>query len=111
MCEYCGSSFIVTVSGAYAETGAKSGKILKYYSDWAMRLKELIIERFLDEHKIDLSKDPIAMKRIAEASLKGAIELEAEGDVTINIPFIVQDFSNPLHICEEYNRSDMINTD
>ena len=89
----------------------KSGKMQNYNSNWALRLKELTVKRFLEEYKIDLSKDPAAMKRIVEASVKVAIELEEEDEVTMNIPFIVQDFSRPLHICQEYTRSDLIETD
>ncbi len=35
-----------------------------YNSNRVLRLKELTVKRFPEEHKIDLSKDPAAMKRI-----------------------------------------------
>ena len=110
-CDYCGTSFIVPAPGEDTGLSAKSGKIKKYNSDWVLRLTDLTVKRFLEEHEIDLSKDSEAMKRITEASRKVAIELEEDEESTMNIPFVVQDLSHPLHICENYTRSDMIKTD
>ncbi|MCK5132917.1 MAG: Hsp70 family protein [Candidatus Sabulitectum sp.] len=113
-CEYCGSSFIVTQPGADTGMNAASGwKMKKFSSDWAQRIADLTVMRFQEDHKIDLSEDPDAMKRIAEASRKVVVELQEEDETTMNIPFIVivMDTSHPLHICEKYTRSDMAETD
>ena len=110
-CDYCETSFIVLASGEDTGLYTKSGKIQKYNSEWVLKLTFLTVKRFLEEYEIDLSKDSEAMKRITEASRKVAVELEEDEESTMNIPFIVQDLSHPLHICEIYTRSDMIKTD
>ncbi len=105
-CEYCGNTFVVTESRA--ESGRKTER---FNSAWAERIVELTISRFKVEHNVDLSEDPEALRRITEESRKVAVELEHEDETTMNIPFIVMDMSHPLHICEDYTRSDMAEAD
>lgn len=105
-CEYCGNTFIVTESRA--ESG---GKTERFNSAWAERIADLTVRRFKVEHNIDLSEDPEALRRIAEESRKVAAELNHEDETTMNIPFIVMDMSHPLHICQDYTRSDMAEAD
>lgn len=105
-CEYCGSTFVVTEFRAESRR-----KTERFNSAWAERIADLTVRRFKLEHSIDLSEDPEALRRITEESRKAAVELEHEDETTMNIPFIVMDMSHPLHICEDYTRSDMAEAD
>ncbi len=57
-----------------------------------------LLEQFRKEHKLDLSKDPMAMQRLAEAAEKAKIELSASGETVINLPFLAQNASGPMHL-------------
>ena len=56
-----------------------------------------LLEQFRNEHKLDLSKDPMAMQRLAEAAEKAKIELSASSEAMINLPFLAQSASGPMH--------------
>jgi len=102
-CDFCGSSFLVSTLNK--GKGEKSD--MEFNRDWAQKISKLTLMRFQDKYKIDLSKDSNAMERITQASRKVAIELEEQENSTLNIPFIYANKNGPLHICEEYTRSDM----
>jgi len=57
-----------------------------------------LLEQFRKEHKLDLSKDPMAMQRLAEAAEKAKIELSASSEAMINLPFLAQNASGPMHL-------------
>ena len=104
-CEFCGSSFLVSTlkgRGNNSETDA-----MEFNRDWAQKIFDLTVERFQKQHEIDLTEDSNAMERIEKESRKIAMELEEEESVTMNVPFITSNSRGPLHICEEYTRSDM----
>ncbi len=107
-CEFCGSSFVISSHKTKAGKGEVSGKdIMEFNRDWAQKISELAVKRFQDKHKIDLTEDSNAMERIEEVSGKVATELEEQENATMNIPFIAATSNGPLHICEEYTRSDV----
>ena len=98
-CEFCGSSFVISPD--------KIKKEMKFNKDWAHRISEMAVMRFQNKYEIDLSEDSGAMERIIKESRKVAMELEEEEETTMNVPFITVNARGPLHICEEYSRSDM----
>ena len=57
-----------------------------------------LLEQFRNAHKLDLSKDPMAMQRLAEAAEKAKIELSASSEAMINLPFLAQNASGPMHL-------------
>lgn len=57
-----------------------------------------LLEEFRKQHKTDVSKDPMAMQRLAEAAEKAKIELSAAQETTISLPFLAQNASGPLHL-------------
>ena len=57
-----------------------------------------LLEQFRKEHKLDLSKDPMAMQRLSEAAEKAKIELSASSETMINLPFLAQGPSGPMHL-------------
>ena len=57
-----------------------------------------LLEEFRKEHHVDISKDPMAMQRLAEAAEKAKIELSASTSTVINLPFLAQNASGPMHL-------------
>ena len=57
-----------------------------------------LLDRFNKEHHMDLSRDPMAMQRLAEAAEKAKIELSASSETVISLPFLAQGASGPLHL-------------
>ncbi len=57
-----------------------------------------LLEEFRREHHVDISGDPMAMQRLAEAAEKAKIELSASSSTVINLPFLAQNASGPMHL-------------
>ena len=57
-----------------------------------------LLEEFRRQHKLDISKDPMAMQRLAEAAEKAKIDLSAMQETTVNLPFLAQNASGPMHL-------------
>ena len=64
-----------------------------------------LLELFRREHKIDLSKDVMAMQRLTEAAEKAKIDLSSAQEALISLPFLAQDSSGPLHLETTVTRS------
>ncbi len=57
-----------------------------------------LLDQFRKTHQKDLSKDPMAMQRLAEAAEKAKIELSSAMETVINLPFLYQDAGGPKHL-------------
>ena len=57
-----------------------------------------LLEEFRKLHHLDLSKDPMAMQRLSEAAEKAKIELSASSETVVNLPFLAQNASGPMHL-------------
>ena len=57
-----------------------------------------LLEEFKKQHHLDLSGEPMAMQRLAEAAEKAKIELSASSQAGINLPFLAQNASGPMHL-------------
>ncbi|HEY9824533.1 MAG TPA: molecular chaperone DnaK [Stenomitos sp.] len=64
-----------------------------------------MIENFLGQEQIDLSKDKMALQRLREAAEKAKIELSSTITTSINLPFITADESGPKHLEMELTRA------
>ena len=105
-CEFCGSSFLVsTLKGRGKNYGTEA---MEFNRDWAQKIFDLTVERFQKQYEIDLTEDSNATERITKESRKIAMELEEEESATMNVPFITSNSRGPLHICEEYTRSEIM---
>ena len=51
-----------------------------------------------DEHGVDLSRDAIALCRLAEAYLRATGELRESGTASLNLPFLGASSSGPFHL-------------
>ena len=57
-----------------------------------------LLDVFRKEHSRDLSGDPMAMQRLTEAAEKAKIELSASSETVVNLPFLAQGPSGPMHL-------------
>lgn len=73
--------------------------------DFDQKIMDWIVENFKKDEGIDLSKDPLALQRIKEASEKAKKELSTTMQAEINLPFITSDASGPKHLSYTLTRS------
>lgn len=66
--------------------------------DFDRAIMDYCIGEFKKEHGIDLSKDPLAMQRLKDASEKAKKELSSVTTTNINLPYITADASGPKHL-------------
>ena len=66
--------------------------------DFDQALVSWLIKEFKSSDGIDLSKDPMALQRLREASEKAKCELSSSKQTDINLPFITADASGPKHL-------------
>lgn len=69
------------------------------------RLIEFLVNEFKKQTSIDVSKDPMAMQRLKEASEKAKIELSGQTKVDINLPYLTADQTGPKHLTVSLMRS------
>jgi molecular chaperone DnaK len=106
--DFGGGTFDVTileVSPDTVEVLATGGEAHLGGEDFDQRIMNWIIEQFKKEQGIDLSKDPLALQRVKEASEKAKIELSSTLETEINLPFISADLSGPKHLLYKINRA------
>ncbi len=66
---------------------------------------EWLVQEFLKDQGVDLSKDRMALQRLKEASEKAKMELSSTVETDINLPFITADASGPKHLNIKLSRS------
>jgi molecular chaperone DnaK len=64
-----------------------------------------LIEEFKTQTGIDLSNDPMAMRRLKEAGEKAKIELSTLLTTDIDLPFVASDSSGPKHLHTTLSRA------
>ena len=66
--------------------------------DWDQAIIEWLVSEFKKTEGIDLSKDPMGMQRLKEASEKAKVELSSTSATEINLPYITADQTGPKHL-------------
>ena len=89
---------ILDISSDAIEVLATSGNNHLGGDDFDQCIVGFLLDAFRREHKIDLAGDPMAMQRLTEAAEKAKIELSSSLEANINLPFLVQTASGPLHL-------------
>jgi molecular chaperone DnaK len=64
-----------------------------------------LIDSFIEQERIDLKNDKMALQRLREAAEKAKIELSTMLNTTINLPFITADENGPKHLEVELTRT------
>ncbi len=73
--------------------------------DFDQRIIDWLVDEFLKDQGIDLSKDPMALQRLKEAAEKAKCELSTVTQTDLNLPFITADQSGPKHLHMTLTRS------
>ena len=66
--------------------------------DFDQRVIDHLVDTFLKQEGIDLSKDPMALQRLKEAAEQAKRELSSSSQTEINLPFITADQNGPKHL-------------
>jgi molecular chaperone DnaK len=66
--------------------------------DFDQRLMDYIIDEFMKESGVDLSKDQLALQRLKDSAEKAKIELSSSQQTAVNLPYITADASGPKHL-------------
>jgi molecular chaperone DnaK len=96
-----GGTFDVSVlqlTGNVFEVLATGGDTFLGGVDFDNRVMDYVVEKFLEEHKIDLSQTPIAMQRIKNAAEAAKIDLTLRLNVVIDLPYIEERKGKPLDL-------------
>ncbi|MCC8182134.1 MAG: molecular chaperone DnaK [Clostridiales bacterium] len=66
--------------------------------DFDQRLTNYLVSEFKQQTKYNIAKDPMALQRVREAAEKAKKELSASTTANVNLPFLAQGRSGPLHM-------------
>ena len=66
--------------------------------DFDQTIIDYLVGIFKDENGIDVSKDPMALQRLKEASEKAKIELSSSSSTEINLPYLMPVDGIPKHL-------------
>jgi len=89
---------ILELGDGVFEVKATNGDTHLGGDDFDQRVITWLVDEFKKDQGIDLSKDPMALQRLKEASEKAKIELSSTMQTDINLPFITADQSGPKHL-------------
>lgn len=99
--DFGGGTFDVTIlqlSDDVLEVKATSGNNLLGGDDFDHRIMIWLRQRFLEANGIDCGVDPMAMQRLKEAAELAKIELSGRASTIINLPFLMLNDGQPLHM-------------
>lgn len=74
-------------------------------ADFDNTVQEYIVQEFVKQNSVDISKDPLALQRIKEAAEKAKIELSSTQETEINLPYLTADATGPKHLQMKLSRS------
>ncbi|MDO8663408.1 MAG: molecular chaperone DnaK, partial [Candidatus Wildermuthbacteria bacterium] len=106
--DFGGGTFDVTILNIAPDTVevlSTGGEAHLGGRDFDQRIINWVVDQFGREQGIDLSKDPLALQRLKEASEKAKIELSSAQETEINLPFISADASGPKHLLYKITRA------
>ena len=89
---------ILEIEDGVFEVKSTNGDTFLGGEDFDVAIVNYLVEEFKKEHKIDLSKDPIALQRLREAAEKTKCELSSIVSTDINLPYITADSTGPKHL-------------
>ncbi len=73
--------------------------------DFDQVIIDWLAEEFLNDERIDLRRDPMALQRLKEAAEKAKIELSSSTSTEINLPYIMPVDGIPKHLVRTLSRA------
>ncbi len=58
----------------------------------------MVIEEFANQHQVDLTQDPVTLRRLKEVAEKAKCDLSSMPETTLSLPFIAYSGKTPLHL-------------
>ncbi len=89
---------ILELGDGIFEVKSTSGNNRLGGDDFDNRIMDYLVEEFKKMEDIDLSKDKMAMQRLKDAAEKAKKDLSGMASTQINLPFISQKESGPVHL-------------
>ncbi|HSZ24298.1 MAG TPA: molecular chaperone DnaK [Cytophagaceae bacterium] len=73
--------------------------------DFDHKIIDWLAQEFINDEKIDLRKDPMALQRLKEAAEKAKIELSSSNETEINLPYIMPVDGIPKHLVRKLTKA------
>ena len=89
---------ILEIGDGVFEVKATNGDTHLGGDDFDQKVIDHLVDTFLKQEGIDLSKDAMALQRLKEAAETAKRELSSSSQAEINLPFITADQSGPKHL-------------
>ncbi len=96
---------VLEIGDGVFEVKSTNGDTFLGGEDFDMRILKYLTDEFKKDNGVDLSKDPLALQRLKEASEKAKIELSSTLETDINLPYITADASGPKHLNVKLTRA------
>jgi molecular chaperone DnaK len=96
---------ILEIAEGVFEVKATNGDTHLGGDDFDQKVMDHLVETFIQQEGIDLSKDPMALQRLKEAAERAKCELSSSTQAEINLPFITADQSGPKHLALTLTRA------
>lgn len=96
---------VLEVGDDTVEVKATGGDTFLGGDDFDKRINDYLISEYKKQEGIDLSKDPLALQRLKEATEKAKHELSSALESEINLPYISSDASGPKHLLLKLTRA------
>ena len=87
------------------EVKSTNGDVHLGGDDFDMRIMNWLAEEFLNEERVDLRKDPMALQRLKEAAEKAKIELSSSMETEVNLPYVTSVDGVPKHLVKKFSRA------
>ena len=96
---------IIEIGEGVIEVLATAGDNHLGGDDFDERVAEHLLDEFQRDNGIDLRREPAALQRVREAACEAKIELSSMETTRVNLPFLAQGPSGPVHFETTLTRS------
>ncbi len=106
--DFGGGTFDVTVlevAGDTIEVKATGGDTHLGGDDFDRVINEYLVKEYKKQEGVDVSKDPLALQRLKEATERAKHELSTSLETEINLPYITSDAAGPKHFLLKLTRA------
>ncbi|MDA0617538.1 MAG: molecular chaperone DnaK [Proteobacteria bacterium] len=96
---------VLEIGDGVFEVKSTNGDTFLGGADFDNTVQEYIVQEFVKQNSVDISKDPLALQRIKEAAEKAKIELSSTQETEINLPYLTADATGPKHLQMKLSRA------
>lgn len=89
---------VIEIGDGVIEVLATAGDNHLGGDDFDARIVQWIVKEFKSQHRVDISKDIMALHRIKEAAENAKKELSTAESTNINLPYLIQIKGEPVHL-------------